>query len=773
MAVNSTIFDFAYGEIAPIAQGRPDLKIGQNGLERCQNFIIEPYGPVRYRPGTIFVNHTRRHGQAAFIPFQFNDQQSYLIEATDQFFRFYKDGAVIVSATTGTITGITLSGTGITVAYSGITLNAGDEIILTGVAGTTQVNGRSFVVASVGGGSAVLQNEREANFDASAYTTYVSGGVIEKIYEIASPYTSAHIAQIQYTQNADTMYLFHQSYAPRKLTRSAHDNWTINTYSRTNDPWGSAGNYPRCGVFTADGRLVGGGTINNPETFWGSQAPNASGPRFDDFTTGTNATNGFQFTLAPLHGKVDSIQWVANTSKFLTVGTFGTVRRLYGATQDDPISATSITAKSVDTYGCAQILPATTGTTLFYVQRSNAVLRSFEYDYQRDDYVSANRSLVSSHLTRQGVKQILFNSGIPNILWAVRNDGVLLGLTFEEREDKAGWHQHRLGGNGKVLAIGTMPRPDKPEQLWLIVERVFNGVTSRHVEYFSDIPNYPNQPEDFYWGTDDDYADRYENVLYERQKQETHLDATLTYDGRDVGIAANAALTLSGTTGAITITASNSVFTAAMVGREIWKAYDDEGYGGGRAVITGYTNATTVTASVTRAFDNTVQIPAGQWYLTATTISGAHHLEGQTVQLLVDGALQPDVTVQNGMITLDAPSSYVHIGHKYVGVLRTMNLEFGGMNGPAQAKKRNLAELNLRFLNTVGTECGASIGGLRKIMFRSTDDYFDRPVPLFTGIVNQKLFGGWAREKRAYVVQRVPLPCTLLSMDFAGDTSND
>lgn len=46
-------------------------------------------------------------------------------------------------------------------------------------------------------------------------------------YEISSPYLEADLAGIKYCQSADVLYLFHQNYAPRKLSRTGHTSWTL------------------------------------------------------------------------------------------------------------------------------------------------------------------------------------------------------------------------------------------------------------------------------------------------------------------------------------------------------------------------------------------------------------------------------------------------------------------------------------------------------------------------------------------------------------------
>jgi hypothetical protein len=761
-------------------KGRSELPVYAKSAERLQDFISEPQGPARFRNGTIFVGSTRRNRKAVFIPFQFNDIQSYLIEATDGFFRFYKtvdDAGGIILETAKNITGVTNANPGvITSAAHGY--SNGNEVILSGIVGVSGLNGKRFLVANVTANTFTLTDDLGNAISTIGAGVYVSGGTAEKIYEVVTPYAEADLETLQYTQNADTMYIVHQLYAPRKLTRTTETNWTLATYVRTADPFTGAGKWPRAAAFSDDARLLMGGTVDNPETIYGSRGPTGAGAlRYDDFTTGTNASDAVIFTLAPIRGKVDSIQWLNNTDKFIVAGTFGTVRRIYGASEAEPITASSVTAKSVSIYGAFPSLPVVNGTTTFYVERGGRKLRSLEYDYQVDGYVPTDRNLVADHIARGGMKQIVNQLGSPEIIWSVTNRGKLLGLTYKDKEDISGWHRHGIA-QGDVEWLGVMPRPTNYEQLWMIVKRTIDGQTVRYVEYFADPPDFPD-PVDFFTGTANKRADnvRYLNTLYEAQKQAIHLDAASVYDGSVYGLDADASLTVGlgadelDATGVV-FTASAAVFDASMVGRELWGKFDDEGYGGGRATITGFTDSTHVTATIVEAFPEGEVYAAGSWFLTATSVSGLDYLEGMEVGVVKDGADAGTETVTNGTISLDDPGSVIHVGLRYTGILKSLPLDQGGVSGPAQSKPKNVAKTAIRFLNSGGAAFGTDLYNLSEFIF-DTGDTTGRPVPLFTGVKEQFYQDAWDENKYLVIVQSSPTPCVIQGLDIFMETTDE
>lgn len=912
---NKTLTNIVGGELSPLMYGRIDLPVFQKGLLRCENFIIQPQGGGRFRPGTTYVHHTRGNKDAVLIPFQFNDSQSYVIEATEKKFRFYKDNSIITEDPKN-ISAVASFGSETYIVITAHGFSSGDEVYIEGIVGPKTLNKKFYVVEKITDDVFCIKDTWLYPINSNGLPPYTSGGTAARIYELTTPYYEVDLPYLQYAQNADTMYIANPRYAPGKLTRTGHAAWTITDQTRTDDPftptdlntlgdisaitqanpgvfthsanhtlvtgqeiymtgiagmtelnnrfytvvkisdttfslktspggeavdttsytayvqdgnaqWVVTDEYPRAVAFSDTGRLMYGGTQKNPESIWTSKAPSSGTTQYDDFTTGTDATDGIRITLAPIHGKVDAIQWMTSTSKFIVIGTFGSIRILYGGTEDQAISPSSVTAKSLNSVGAAYTLPISNGNSLFYIQRGSKLLRSLEYDIAVDSYATTDRNLVSEHLSNPGMRQMVVQQTTPDVAWVARNDGFLIGLTFKEKEDISGWHKHWLGGehvdvNGKnrdfakVLWCAPMPRTSGGDQLWMIVERNIGGRTYRSVEYMNDFPMYPIS-DDFVNAPDgDETADtiRYENRLYEVQKDAIHLDMALTYDGSETGttltIPSGATLEfLSQTNGTpkgmlLSITeeqesdpldfvtrgspigltlvfthetrfrTSSAYFESDMVGREIWEYYDVNGNGGGRARITQYISSTEVACEVLVPFYSNDVLLAGEWYLTTDEVSGLEHLEGQQVSVVVDGATHPVRTVVNGSITLDAQSSKVHVGLPYTGVIKTLNLDTGGMTGSAQHKMRNAVEMAIRFMNTVGTKFGTDYYMMEDINFRSMPILTGRGTLPVSAVMRQAYLDRWEEdEKHGLVIQNVPMPCNVLSWDFFMETTDE
>ena len=526
-----------------------------------------------------------------------------------------------------------------------------------------------------------------------------------------------------------------------------------------------------------ESRLWFGGPDEAPDRFFGSRSPEGAGdpnpgdPRFDDFTLGSDPDFSVVFTIAD--AEVNNIRWLRGTDRLLFAGTFGTEVKITGETLDAPIAPDSIAVRAENRLGVADIRPVNKENIVIYVQRGKRTLRSFEFDALADSFISVDRNLVSEEITEGIFKQLTWQSGRPNVLWAVLENGELLGLTFKSREDVSGWHRHSTkSGTDKFISVSTMSRPTGFDQIWVVVERTINGLTRHYVEYFADEALIPNRL-DFFTNKESKSTDdaNFQRAMAEAQKEYIHLDSSLSFDGSAVTLALGATMTPSAVTGdTVTFTSSVPIFKASDVDREIRKKAL-KGIGFGRAKITGFTSSTVVTCQIIQDFDFTDVIAAGNWYLTTDTLSGLLHLEGETVQVVTDGSVHTDKLITNGVITLDFQAAKVHIGLKFIGFLQPMAIEGTGTTGPGQTKNKNIYRVGARFSNTLFAEFGTDIYEPEEFVFSEVPLNVGDPTLLFTGVKTLPYSDNWEEDKIVFIRQTKPVPCIvqLLMLFMEGD----
>ena len=207
-------------------EGRTDFAKYFNGASNIENFVVLPHGPVTRRPGTYFVSEVKTSANSTrLIPFTFSTEQTYILEFGNQYIRFFKDDGQITEGNK-TISAITKANPAV-VTSSSHGYSNGDFVNISGVVGMTEVNGKTFKVADKTTNTFELQNVDGTDINSSAFTTYSSGGVANKIFQITTEYTTAQLFDIKFAQSADVMYLCHNSHEVMKLSRTDHTAWSL------------------------------------------------------------------------------------------------------------------------------------------------------------------------------------------------------------------------------------------------------------------------------------------------------------------------------------------------------------------------------------------------------------------------------------------------------------------------------------------------------------------------------------------------------------------
>ena len=227
-------------------------------------------------------------------------------------------------------------------------------------------------------------------------------------------------------------------------------------------------------------RLVFGNTNNNPQTLWFSKNGD-----YDNFTVGSNDDDALIYTIAS--NQVNAIRYLSAT-RVLTVGTSGG-EYVLTSTNDSPVTPTTTVIRKYSNYGAAPFEPVQVADVTLFVQRGARKIREFKFvgDVNTGGYQAPDMTILAEHLTKTGITQMAYQQEPDSIIWCLRADGTLLGMTYRREEDVVAWHKHVLGGtfNGGqavVESIATLPTDSGEDQLYMIVKRTLNGQTKRYIE---------------------------------------------------------------------------------------------------------------------------------------------------------------------------------------------------------------------------------------------------------------------------------------------------
>lgn len=224
------------GEISPSLYGRVDQELYYIGLRTCVNFIVRQYGGAANAPGTKFIAEVKDSSKKVrLIPFQFNEEQTYVLAIGDEYMRVIKDGGEVLQ-TEKTITNVLRANP------ARITCNAhgysnGDDVYISGIEGMVELNGRTFRVANKTTNDFEITDFQGNNIDSTDYSIYLSGGTAERVYTLTTPWVEADLFNLNYAQSNDILTVVHNDYYPSDVSRTDHDAWSVADFENSEGPF--------------------------------------------------------------------------------------------------------------------------------------------------------------------------------------------------------------------------------------------------------------------------------------------------------------------------------------------------------------------------------------------------------------------------------------------------------------------------------------------------------------------------------------------------------
>lgn len=418
----------------------------------------------------------------------------------------------------------------------------------------------------------------------------------------------------------------------------------------------------------------------------------------------------------------------------------------------------AINSRGLSYHGSGFVDPVIIGDRAVYLQARSNQVRSLKIDDVQGS-VNTDLSLYAAHLFNgYSIVDAAFAQIPNNVLWMVRSDGILLGLTYLPELNVFGWHRHDT--LGFVENVAVVPEGIE-DVLYMIVRRVINGATVRYVERM---------------------ASRY--FTPDSQGNEWFVDAGAVYDGTNTS---QTGMYITGgvkfdETETLDLNATAAYFQAGDVGDAIFLNSSD---GVTQIIFTieSYTSNVLVHGHINRVMPSDLGGPTTNWIRAKKTISGLDHLNGQNVSVFADSYVvaSPNndeyglVTVAGGSITLDRPYGKVLAGLPYICDVETLDIDTG--RSTIKNKRILVSGLTAYFENTRGVWAGQfdqvsdeePLNNLQEFKTRDLEDYY-QPNSLVTDSLDVDLAGRHNTNGRVLVRQVDPLPVTLLMLAPSFDT---
>lgn len=483
-------------------------------------------------------------------------------------------------------------------------------------------------------------------------------------------------------------------------------------------------------------RLFFARTDDEPQNVWGSKSF-----VFEDYAVDGGADDD-AINIQLASNESNDIKWLFPISQSLIAGSYGGEFAIQTG-DGSPLTPSNTNVTKETSWGSEAVVPKRVGNFAYYIQRFGRKVRELFFDFNLNGYKSVDRTILSPHITGEGVVDLTYQQNPDTMIWAVTSEGTISTMTREVDQDVTGWARQTTTGNYESIA--TIPSATEPnDEVWVVVKRTLaDGSERRYIERFKSP------------------------IVPDRKDQCFYVHSGLTYDAYATDLLpTGTTISLSATAGTtVTVTSSVAYFASNDIGQRI-RAINTSGETVGELLINAFTSSTVVNGEVKYTF-NATSYSTGTWGLSVSSISGLDHLEGLDVTVLADGGLDGSTkTVSGGSITLNHDYFVVTAGLPYTQKIQTLPQEAGSERGTAQGKIQRINQVGFKVNNShTGFYYGKDESNLDKVQFRQGSTLMGVPESLYTGIIPNLSFNGdYTYGAQMWIVNQDPLPVELLSV---------
>jgi hypothetical protein len=799
---------FAAGELSTSLFARVDLAKYKVGAATLRNFFIDYRGGASSRPGTRLVARSLTSASGPpprLIRFQFSNLQTYVLEFGGGYIAFYKNGAPVTSgASVYTIASpyaladlpllkFTQSADVMTLvhpSYAPRQLNRFSDTnwTLTTISFVPVQQPPSGGTATPTHGTEVVGTTGDAE---STIYTYCVTAVALTGEESEASVSFANTAgcrimsvdgnsyvSLSWTAPAGTAPAFYQIYrtmeVPNSVTPAGAVFGLIGSATLTSyvdrdgipdftasppmgrDPFAD-GNNPGVTTYFSQ-RQWFASSASKPETIWASKIGSFANM---DVAQIVQASDAITATIAST--QVNAIKHMVPMSSGIVVLSSGGAWLVSGGTVGQggvpgPITPSALVAQPQAYNGCSDLPPIVVNVDVLFVQAKGSIVRDLSWNLYASVYTGTDMTVLSNHLfAGRTLREWAWAEEPYKIIWAVRDDGILLGFTYMKEQEVYAWTRHDTKGLFQSVCTVSEGAVDAT---YFVVLRFLNGAWVYCVERMADRSlidgnaalGIPASIENA-WCVDCGLA----------------LAQPAPAASLSIGGGANVA------GASVTFTADAPVFStgvgAGTAGGDVGSVIRANG---GHATITAYHGTGSVQGTVTVPFPVLPNDPTkaplrgvqGGWTMTApvTVVTGLDHLDGQTVSILADGNVMAPQVVQNGAVTLQQAATSVIVGLPFQCQLETLNVDVGdgGPGGSVQGRQKKLGAVTIRVKDTRGLKAGRTPATVVPVKEWSTNVSMGGPLPLASGdqrVIMDPLF---EQNGRMWLQLDDPVPATVL-----------
>ena len=497
---------FTGGEISPWLYGQLPHPKHQTGIKTGLNIICMPYGPAQNRSGFKMIREVKDSSKKVrLIPYIYNNEQAYVLEVGNQYVRFHTEGQTIMTGESPyDITSPFLEADLFDIKYTDpesdvMTLThrshapqelkrtAGDPITfaMTPITFGPGISTPQDVVANATGTGITIHTYVVTALDQDGLEESIASSEVSCSNDLTR---AGHSNIISWTavDGASRMHVYkYENGMPGFIGQTQGTEFTDNNINadtlqappqHQDHLLSSTGNYPGAVTYFEQRRIFAG-TNNEPQSVVMTRSATES-----NLSRSVPIQNDDAIKI-PVKG-TGSIEHLVSAADLIVLTSMSLSK--ITSRDSDFITPANVWPRKLDgSAGASPLRPIVARDTVLFGESTGSHIAEM-FCGENVPYLTRDISVLANHLfdDYQIVDWAFMRTPYP-IVWAVRNDGMLLSLTYlpdraAQDQGVLAWTHHTTEGLFESVAV--IPENDGRERLYAVIQRTINGQVKRFVE---------------------------------------------------------------------------------------------------------------------------------------------------------------------------------------------------------------------------------------------------------------------------------------------------
>jgi len=213
---------------------------------------------------------------------------------------------------------------------------------------------------------------------------------------------------------------------------------TGNTVQWAHGAWSATRGYPSVSRFHQD-RLCFASSEAEPQTMWMSVTG-----QYNSFIRHSVLLDTDGITINLPSRQINKINGLVGLTRLIVLTNASTWS--IGSASTGVITPTTVDTRIENYRGSAGVIPVIVGNEVIYVQANGKTVRNLGFEFASDSFTGGEINILAKHLfDKWTVVDMAYQQDPDSVIWALRDDGVLLGLTYLREQEVLAWHWHDTG----------------------------------------------------------------------------------------------------------------------------------------------------------------------------------------------------------------------------------------------------------------------------------------------------------------------------------------